>query len=571
MPVRRLASLLLVLLLIAYLGLGVSAATGVSAMSGFATVNAEGKCQISMTVTLHLEEAVDKLLFPVPAEATGVTLNGSRVSAARSGNVRNVNLSRLVRKVVGDVTVTLQYSLYDVIVTTESGALEMQLPMLSGFAYPIQKLEFSVTMPGAVEVLPGFVSGYHEARIEEDLFYRVDGATITGGSVRALKDHETLTMTLPVTAEMFPRTLTHTQDYQWATVAMAVCGAVALLYWIIAMWNPPGLARTLPEPPQGYSGGSLGCIMAGTGLDLTMMVLSWAQLGYVLIHVKGQRVILHRRMEMGNERSEIEVRWFRKLFGKRDRVDTTDFRYAQLCRAAAKTSADNGDLFRRFNGNPKIFRGIAGLIGLVGGMGIAVAMADGAALQGVLLVLFGALGAVSGWYIQLFGAGFLLRNQRLLKHSLGLCAVCLLLGLISGAANVALLMDGALLVAGMLLAWGGRCTPMGRLAQMQTRGFARYLQRVSSGELLRICRNEPDYFFRMAPYALALGREKTFAKRFGQLRLERCPYLTTGMDGNMTVLQWAALMRKAVTLMDDRANRLPLEKTIRMIRTITRG
>ncbi len=571
LPVRRMACMLLALLVILCLTMGVSAATGVSNLSGFATVNADGGCHISMTVTLHLEQAMDKLYFPIPGEATAVTLNGSRVSAPRSEGVRRVNLSRLVRNVVGDITANLQYSLYDVIATTQAGTLEMQLPLLSGFEYPIEKLEFCVTMPDAVEVLPGFVSGYHEARIEEDLTYSVSGATITGSSVRALKDHETLTMTLAVTEDMFPRTLTHTQDYQWALTAMAICAAAALLYWCIAMWNPPGLARTQPEPPEGHSAGNLGCIMAHTGLDLTMMVMSWAQLGYVLIHVKGRRVILHRRMEMGNERSETEVRWFRKVFGKRDRVDTTDARYAQLCRMAAKTSEGTAGLLRRFNGNPKIFRGIAGLIGLFGGMSIAVAMADGAALQGFLLVLFGALGAVSGWYIQLFGAGFFLRSARLLKLSLGLCGMWLLLGLLSGATNAALYMELALLAAGLLLAWGGRRTPLGRLTQMQTRGFARYLQTVSTTELLRIRRNDPDYFFRLAPYALALGREKTFAKRFGQLRLDRCGYLTTGMDGHMTVLQWAALMRKAVTLMDDRAHRLPLEKMIRMIRSITRG
>lgn len=570
MLVRRAACMLLVLFLTACLMMNVGAATSATGLSGYAAVNSDGGCQISMTLTLRLEQAVDKLYFPIPAEATGVTLNGSRVSASRVGDVRNVNLSRLVRNVVGDVTVNLQYALYDVIATTETGALEMRLPMLSGFEYPIEKLEFSVTLPGEVDALPGFVSGYHEARIEEYLTYSVGGAIISGNSVRAMKDHETLTMTLPVTEQMFPRTLTRTQDYQWALVAMAVCGAVALLYWIVAMWNRPGFAKTQPEPPEGYSAGSLGCIMAGTGLDLTMMVLSWAQLGYILIHVKGQRVILHRRMDMGNERSELEVRWFRKVFGKRDRVDTTQFRYAQLCRMAAKHTEDTAGLMRRFNGDPRIFRGIAGLIGMFGGMSIAVAMADGAALQGLLLALFGALGAVSGWYIQLFGAGLFLRSARLLKLSLGLCGVWLLLGLLCNAAGAALVMDGALLIAGVLLAWGGRRTPLGRQTQMRTRGFARYLQRVSSTEVLRICRSDPDYFFRLAPYALALGREKTFAKRFGQLRLDRCPYLTTGMDGHMTVLQWAALMRKAVTLMEERANRLPVEKTIQVVRNFTR-
>ena len=568
---RRVAYVLLALLLTAYLGLGVSAAVSASNLSGFATVNSDGGCHISVTVTLDVDQKVDKLYFPIPLDATGVSLNGSRVSAPKDGDVRNVNLSRLTRNVVGDVTANVQYSLYDVIVTTDTGALEMQLPMLSGFAYPIEKLEFSVTMPGEIEVLPGFVSGYHQARIEEDLEYSVSGATITGNSVRALKDHETLTMTMAVTPEMFPRTLTHTHDYQWAITAMGICAAVALVYWVIAMWNRPGFARTQPEPPQGYNAGSLGCLMAGAGLDLTMMVMTWAQLGYVLIHVKGQKVILHRRMDMGNERSQTEIRWFRKVFKNGDRVDTTGFRYAQLCRMAAKSKEGTELLFRRFNGNPKIFRGVAGLAGLFGGLAMAVAMAEGAALQGILLVLFGALGGLSGWYVQAFGAGFFLRDRRLLQQSLGICAAWLLLGMLSGAADVALIMDALLLAAGLLLAWGGRRTPVGRLAQMQTRGFVRYLQRVGSAELLRRAGEDPEYFFRLAPYALALGREKLFARRFGQLRLERCPYLTTGMDGHMTVLQWAALMRKAVTMMNSRANGLFMEKTVRMIRTVTRG
>lgn len=568
---RRIACAFLLLCLLGSMALGVRAATGVSSLSGFATVASDGGCQISMTMTLHLEEALTKLYFPIPAAASGVALNGSRVSAPKSGQVRNINLSRLVRNVLGDVTVSVQYSLYDVISVTEADSLQLQLPLLSGFNYPIEKMECSVTLPAPVETLPGFISGYHQARIEEDLSYTVSGPVISISTIRALKDQETLTLTLPVSRDVFPRTLTHNNDYSWTQTAMLLCTAAALLFWTVGMWNRPGLARTQPEPPQGYSAGSLGCLLAGTGLDLTMAVLSWAQLGYVLIHLKGHKVILYRAMEMGNERSETEVRWFRKLFGKKDRVDTSELRYALLCRLAAKRAPDADFLLRRFNGDPRIFRGIAGLIGLFGGLGIAVAMADGAALQGFLMVIFGICGAFSGWYIQLFGRAFFLRDRRLLTISLSLSALWLALSLLCGAPALGLTMTLLLLLCGILLAWGGRRTPLGRLNQMQTRGFARYLQKVSPAQLQHICKTDPDYFFRLAPYALALGREKLFAAKFGAARLDRCPYLTTGMDGHMTALQWASLMRRTADAMNARANRLPLEKTLRVIRNLTRG
>ena len=53
--------------------LNVGAATSATGLSGYATVNADGGCQISLTLTLRLEQAVDKLYFPLPGEATGVT------------------------------------------------------------------------------------------------------------------------------------------------------------------------------------------------------------------------------------------------------------------------------------------------------------------------------------------------------------------------------------------------------------------------------------------------------------------------------------------------------------------
>lgn len=568
---RRVFLCLAAALLCASLFLNVSAATGASSVTGYATVSSDGSCQVSLTVAVHLEQAMDKLSFPVPADASGVLLNGGRVTTSKSGGARQVSLNRLVRNVVGDLTFNVQYTLRDVIHSTENDTLEMQLPLLSGFAYPVQYIEFSVTMPGQLETRPSFVSGYHQTGIEEHLQYDVSGATVTGKSLQPMKDHETLTMTMPVTETMFPQGVTQTQDYSWSEMAMLICAGLALVYWVITLWNRPGFAKLQSNPPQGCCAGTLSTVLTAGGGDLSMMVLSWAQLGYVLIHVKGKRIVLYKQMEMGNERSETELRYFRKLFGKRDRVDTSDARYAQLCLTAAKKPEGAGELLRRFNGNPMVFRALAAGIGLFGGVSIAVALADGAALQGVMMVLMGLLGAVSGWQMQSIGKGIFLRDKRSIRFFLSVGSIWVILSVIGGAMKLGLWMVGGLLLAGILLAWGGRRTAVGRQAQMQTLGFARYLRTVDSARLRRICGSDPEYFFRMAPAAMALGLEKTFAKRFGDMRLERCPYLTTGMDGHMTALQWAALMRRAADSMNARAKSLPMEKTIRLIRSMIRN
>ena len=560
------------LLLIVVLATTVCAATGASSVKSFATVAADGSCQVTMTVTLHLEQPVEKLRFPVPAEATGITLNGSRVSVSKSGDAKRVDLGKLVKNVVGDVTFTINYSLHNVIHSTQAQTLEMQVPMLAGFEYPIEAMEFSVTMPGQIQVLPGFVSGYHQARIEEYLTYSVDGATVSGSTLKAMKDHETLSMTMAVTEEMFPRTIAQTEDYGFGYIAMAICGGAALLYWLVFMFNLPVWWRRSTEPPQGFTAGQMGCLIAGQGVDLSMTVLSWAQLGYILIQVeRSGQVLLHKRMDMGNERSEAERRLFNKLFGKRNLVNTSGYGYAQLCLAAGEKPAGIGELMTRFNGSPVIFRALASGIGLFGGISLAVALAGGAALQVVLVVLLGAFGAYSGWHIQKAGAGILLWNLRKTTPALILCGIWLLLALAAGAFSVGLWMVLGLLTAGVLLAWGGRRTELGRQLLTQVLGLRRYFRTADKQQLRNLCETDPDYFFRLAPYAMALGADKAFAKSFGNYKLNGCPYLTSGMDAHMTALQWRKMMRDAVAAMDGRADRLPAEKLMQLIRRITKG
>ena len=173
-------------------------------------------------------------------------------------------------------------------------------------------------------------------------------------------------------------------------------------------------------------------------------------------------------------------------------------------------------------------------IGLFGGISLAVALADGAALQGILMFVLGLVGAVSGWKMLSIGQGIFLRDKKCVQTFLTAGSLWVILGVLGGALTSALWMVGGLLLCGILLSWGGRRTALGRQVQMQTVGFARYLRTVEYIALRRKHSVDPEYFFRMAPAVLALGREKRFAKGFGDVRLDRCPYLTTGMDGHRT-------------------------------------
>jgi len=564
---RRLGVLLAALLLLTMLFTSVTAASTASEMTVHATVNRDGSAQITLTAKLHLDQQED-LQFPVPADATNITLNGDRVSTKKSGDLRYIDLSKELRIVAGDVSISVTYGLPDVIHQRESG-LTMELPLLSGFAYSTEDLRFAVTLPGEIDTLPSFSSGYHQASIEKDLTYTISGASITGASLTELKDHETLEMSLVVSETMFPQTLADTQDYSFALIGMAVCGALGLLYWFAALRSWPLRRDRSVQPPHGYTAGEMGCILNMQGADLSLSVLSWAQLGYILIHCdRHGKVTLHKRMDMGNERKESEQKLFKKLFGKGSVVDTTRYHYAQLILQARKKPAGVRELLTRRSGNPKVFRALCSGIGLFGGVCMAVAVSHGAVLQGLLIILLGVLGAVSGWHMQNWG-GCILTGRRLpMLSALATAAFWILMSLICGVFFVGVYMVGGLLLAGVFLAWAGIRTDIGKQSRAQVLGLRRYLRRGEKLLLQRLMQQDPDYFFALAPYAMALGVGPVFARRFGKRRLQGCGYLTTGVEQHMTALEWMQLMEKTVYAMNDRARKLPLEKLMRFVQNL---
>jgi len=562
---RRAAAILLCLILIVSLCTMAYAATGISASTLAASVSSDGTCLVSMDIQLRLESAVENLTFPIPGNARSITLNGSPARTSRSGGMRHIKLGSLVGNTLGNFTLRVQYSVPNTVKYNEQNKLILTVPMLSGFSYGMEAMDFSITLPGTIEenAKPVFSSGYYQQTIEGSLEYTVSGDRITGKILNTLKDQETLTMSMEVSEDMFPQNPVKQWTIGVEEIVMIVLAGLAMLYWLFFLRCAPFLRARTATPPEGYTAGEIPCALTGQGADLTMMVFSWAQLGYILIHLQDSgRVVLHKRMEMGNERDPYEVKIYRKLFGKRTSVDGTGYHYANLFQKTASTPSDIRGLYRTRSGNTKVFRVLCALIGAFGGSSLANAIAGDALLGFLLVIVLSIFGGVSSWLIQDWYKGLHLRNRTALYLALILCGIWLLLGLPAAELNVAACAALAQLVCGLATAYGGRRTILGRQTASQILGFRKYLRKLSPKDIQRILRIDPDYFFTLAPYALALGVIKSFSKRFGNRRLSGCPYLTTGMDGHMTAAEWCQVMEQAVDSLDARHKRLPLERLL---------
>ena len=541
----------------------VAAAGTVTDLQSNATLKSDGTCEISMVLQLRMDGTDSDLKFPLPGTARDITLNGDRAKTSRANSLRWVDLSDEIHG-AGNYTLTLHYSLPDLVTEQEKDGLLLTLPLLSGFEYPISGMEFSIALPGQPESKPNFTSTYHPESMDSYLEYSVEGAVISGTVLQGLKDHETLVMTMEVTEDLFPQNIAKQWSLSYDDLIQYGLLILALLYWLIFLRC--GFFRRIRQvqAPDGITAGELGCALSGVGVDFPTMVLSWAQMGYLTIELgSNRRVFLHKVMDMGNERSEFEVRTFRALFGKRSRVDGGSEHVARLGRKVSKTIPGFRHYFKKGTGNPVIFRGIAAGIGAVAGYSLAVAFASDTLWQVLLAILLVPVGAVLSWLVQEGARGVRLRHRLDLLIGLCACILWILLGSWSNHWAVAIFVIFSQILAGFAAIHGGRRTESGLQARSEIMGLRRYLRTITPAELARILENNPEYYFAMAPDAIALGVDGAFARQFGNRTMPACPYLQVGGKQDLYARQWNELLRQVVWTLEVRQRKLFWEKIFR--------
>ena len=553
--------ILIAILCCLLLATSVSAA-GITNYKSETVAASDGSCEVTLTVTLQLDGPVSELTFPLPENARNITVNGSGTRSTKSDNVRNVDLKKFVSG-AGTYTMVIRYSLPDAVTEDEAENLIFTLPLLSGFAYPVEEMSFTVTLPGAPERKPTFTSTYYQEAADTVMDISVAENVITGSFRVRLQDHESLVMTLPVTEDIFPQSVAKKWSMDTLDLVMIAVAFLAMVYYFISMRFQLPRRQRRATPPEGMNAGEVGCRMTGQGVDLTMMVVSWAQMGYLLIQPDDNgRVLLHKRMDMGNERSEFENRYFRALFGSRRTVDATGYHYARLWDKASKIVLGAKDTYLRASGNPKVFRVLVAIIGILAGFSLATAFVSDTGWQIVLAIFLGIFTAVASWIIQSGAMRAYSADKLPFIIALGGAVVWFGISLLAGEWNTAIFVIPAQFLGGLMAAYGGRRTETGKQDMADLLALRRYLKKVSAEELRRLLSLNPDYYYALAPYAYALGVDRAFARQMGKNKLMGCTYLTTGMDGHMTAREWNQLLRDTVDSMDAMHKRLPIDKLL---------
>ena len=554
------SKILILLLCMALLCVPVAASSVQSAKSS-ASVKSDGSCAVTLRLQVRLDQ-VQKLSFPLPKNAENVRLDGKlKTPSAQSEQL----ILQLPEMGAGVHTVEVSFEISNA-VTEKNGLLNLEVPLLTGFELGVENFSFTVDLPQEVTGQPSFSSGYYGQEIEKKLDIKVKGNTISGSSTGALLGQERLVLQYRADSQMFPDYSSKTSLLgSWGTV-IALLVVAGIVYYVVALMPSfPRKVRTF-SPPEGLAAGDLGTCLTGCGMDLTMMVFSWAQLGYLVINMDRRgRVLLQKRMDMGSERSDFEIRCFQKLFGGRQTVDGTGLHYALLYRKMANKSPLLRQIYRSRSGNPQIFRALAVAAGACSGVLLSTRVYTAGAGTVLLAIALAVLCGYLSHFIQSGGRCVTLGNKQPLFTGALCGGIWIVLGLLMGDPLLAVGMVLYESLTGLAAAVGGRRSEVGRQYVAQIRGLQAHLTRGSIFDMQQCLEKNPSYFFELMPYALALGVENRFARRFGKIKLAECDYLLTPDSSAMTPAQWAVLLRQVADCLNRRQKKLQYERILQSI------
>ena len=251
-----------------------SAESAASRVESQCTVSATGDCFVTTTVTLRMEAVNNGLTFPLPANATGITVNSQSASVIRTASAAQVDISRLTGGMTGEFSILFNYTISNAVrpvkinegKSTEEWVLQLELPLLSGFELPVESLNFVINMPSSeMTNSPVFTSIYRQTSVASDLTVRIDGSQIIGSSKVTMNDHDGVTMTMMVPQEMFPTISTYVREGNPELIPMLICIGVALVYWLVFLSCLPLIRRRSTTPPAGLTAGELGCRLTQSG------------------------------------------------------------------------------------------------------------------------------------------------------------------------------------------------------------------------------------------------------------------------------------------------------------------
>lgn len=545
----------LALLLVCLLALCVTVSAAEPAITEMKTdcaLTDSGTCQVTQTFTIEIDGAQTELRFPLAAGAKKASVAGYDAQKQTDGDCPVLVLTDAAG-FSGTRSFTILYTVSG-LASEADGVQTLRLPLMSAkWQYPIEKYQFTVMLPKPFESYPSFTSGYYGDVIADYIDLTVSDTLLTGVIKTGLKDHESLEMTLTLDENYFSGTYT-TLSFSWGGLAVVLALLVlAFGYWFMALRSAPVRAASRMLPPDAALPCDMPFLLAGGSIQFNMLVCHWASLGYLTIFCgKNAHVALRRRVDMGNERRPAEIKLFQLLFSQGEVCEGASLLYKRTAQTANAVLRRywTRRLYRKTSGNPLIARVLGILAGALATAEAVSPLLPGGFVRWLLLVVVFVLGVVL--FSVIAGAPSAYYQG---KYSMvALAAVSALALVILASFGEGLLAVLLVIVCVLLLGWltlhGGQRTAFGDEILAQTLGYRRFLRHVTRQQLQSRLEQDSQYFYRILPYAEAMGQGAALARTLGDVELEQCDWYQEAAPLPRTTAGFYSHLREALALLD---------------------
>lgn len=534
-----------------------SAVTGVSAaenritsLTQEVTIDADGAASVKVTAVVEFVSAPQTFLFPLNSGAGSVNASGGEYSSTTVNGVSCIRFSNS-NGFTGTQTFVCTYSLpRDAKETADGQQFHISL-IEHGWDYPIDRLSVAMTFPAPVTVQPTWNSSYYGDVIDNYLDIELKENDLVITSAAPLKDHETLEMFLNFEPDSF--TLYHLpgKTTNFNQVAFYVLLAAALLYWFFCLREKPLLPVTQQSAAMETTAGEIPCQLYGELPDIAATLAHWGNLGYIGIHCNARgRIILKKRMDMGNERKPAEQKLFAAIFRAGPVCDLQGQRFRAVSGSATAVlrAAWLRRIYAKKPGSPYLLRAIVLLAGFFVCLSVFDVILPATGIRWLFLPILAVVGVALLYLVQQ-GADAVTRRHRAMRLLVGAVSALILLLFASAADAPGLMALAQLLQIACVLVthFGGRHTDAGRELVRQNLGLRRYLRKLDQDSVHRLSSLDGQFFYRMLPFAEVMGVGHAFAKRFGQWRPEPCIWLTDAMRKPDSAEEFYALYLETMT------------------------
>ena len=113
-----------------------------------------------------------------------------------------------------------------------------------------------------------------------------------------------------------------------------------------------------------------------------------------------------------------------------------------------------------------------------------------------------------------------------------------------------LVATGMSFLCGYLTLHGGRRTELGTQLISQSLGFRKGLEKLSARHMEMLLSRDSQYFYKLLPYAMAIGMGPELARRLGDTEMEPCEWYVTRVPAARTGLEFYNQLRPALEMLE---------------------